>query len=244
MVLVISILGVQPPQESPATEIGFVSLADHDADILIDLRYYSEHNFIGKRVMGYHAPKCILSMSAAEALAKVQQEVESRGLTLKVYDCYRPQRAVDHFVAWAKNLDDVRMKAEFFPGVAKIDLFEQGYIAAKSGHSLGSTVDLTLVALSADDSPAFVPGQILADCRAPQQERFSDNSLDMGTGYDCFDPLSHTANPNISLQQAHNRSLLKSVMETHGFVNYPKEWWHFTLKDEPYPDRYFDFPIE
>ncbi len=185
-------------------------------------------------------------MSAANALVKIQRDVLSRGMTLKIYDCYRPQRAVNQFVEWARDLDDTQMKAEFYPSVAKKDLFKQGYIAAQSSHSRASTVDLTLVLLPAGDSPAFTftPGKTLLDCRAPRSERFPDNSLDMGTGYDCFDPLSHTTNSDITPKQAHNRSLLKSVMEAHGFINYSKEWWHYTLKNEPYPDRYFDFPIE
>lgn len=166
------------------------------------------------------------------------------GLSLKIYDAYRPQRAVDHFVRWAKDLSDTLMKAAFYPDVEKSRLFAEGYIASRSGHSRGSTVDITIVPLPASPPSAYSPGDSLCDCRAQLSRRFPDNSLDMGTAWDCFDPLSHTANPEIGGQQRANRLLLKTLMEKHGFRNYEKEWWHFTLVNEPFPDTYFDFVVE
>jgi D-alanyl-D-alanine dipeptidase len=135
------------------------------------------------------------------------------------------------------------MKAEFYPDVDKSQLFEDGYIAAKSGHSRGSTVDLTLVKLPAAPQPVWRPSMGLVPCYAPYDERFPDNSIDMGTGYDCFDPLSHTLDPRIEEQAHQNRLMLKSILEAVGFINYANEWWHYTLADEPFPNRYFDFPV-
>jgi D-alanyl-D-alanine dipeptidase len=186
----------------------------------------------------------MLTPPAAAALSAAQTELRSYGLSLKVYDCYRPQRAVDEFVAWAKDLGDTKMKAEFYPRVEKTNLFKDGYIAAKSGHSRGSTVDLTLIPIPAPPQEEFASGQRLRDCTLPASRRFGDDSLDMGTGFDCFDPLAHTANPDLGAQQRRNRLLLKSTMEKFGFRNLPEEWWHYTLKDEPYPNQYFDVPIE
>lgn len=227
------------PQPDAGTPL--VSISDVDPTILVEARYHGSHNFIGRPIAGYEAAKCLLTPQAARALAAVQAEVRSWGLTLKTYDCYRPQRAVDDFVAWARLPGDTAMKAEFYPEVDKRNLFSDGYIAERSGHSRGSTVDLTLVALPAAPQPRFTPGEPLTDCRAEQ--RFADNTLDMGTGYDCFDPLSHTANPAVGPTAARNRLLLKLAMEKHGFNNYVNEWWHFTLRDEPYPDTYFDVVV-
>ena len=148
---------------------------------------------------------CIVTRDTAKALRAAQHAVLRKGYSLKVYDCYRPQRAVDHFVAWAKDLDDERMKAEFYPRVEKDRLFEDGYIAEKSGHSRGSTVDLTLVRLPAMPTRPYRPGEPLFSCFAPKDERFPDNSIDMGTGYDCFDTLSHTLDPRIKGEQRANR---------------------------------------
>src|SRR5690606_12124201 len=192
-------------------------------------------------VTGYEAPKCLLTPAAARALAAVQAELRVFRLSLKTYDCYRPQRAVDDFVRWAQDTADTRMKAEFYPAVAKQNLFRDGYIAERSGHSRGSTVDLTIVPLPVPPQPEYRPGEPLRDCRSA--DRYADNSLDMGTGYDCFDPLSHTANPAVDAEAARNRLLLRLVMEKHGFTNYANEWWHYTLRDEPHPDTYFDEPV-
>lgn len=228
------------PNPAPSA---FVALDEVDPTILHDIRYTTRHNFVGRRIHGYREPLCILTRPAAKALAQAQDALLAVGYSLKVYDCYRPQTAVDDFVRWAERLRDDRMKAEFYPDVDKSRLFEDGYIAARSGHSRGSTVDLTLVDLPAATQPRWRPSMGLVPCYAPYRERFEDNSIDMGTGYDCFDTLSHTLDPRIQGQAHQNRLLLKSILEAVGFTNYANEWWHYTLADEPFPNRYFDFPV-
>jgi D-alanyl-D-alanine dipeptidase len=222
----------------------FVDIQKVIPDVLLDVRYYGPHNFVGERVDGYMAPKCFLSKEAAEALVGVQKELAPYSLTLKIYDCYRPQRAVNHFVRWATEIENIKTKKEFYPTIDKRNLFKDGYIDSKSGHSRGSTLDLTIVPSPAPAQEQYSPGQKLYECYLPAAKRFRDNSIDMGTGFDCFDELSRTANANIGRQQKINRLLLKSLMEKHGFKNYDMEWWHFTLNNEPYPDTYFDFVIE
>jgi zinc D-Ala-D-Ala dipeptidase len=213
-------------------------------DVLMDIRYYTPHNFVGARVEGYKAPKCYLTRQAAQALARVQGELVVSGLTLKIYDCYRPQKAVSHFVRWAADIGDTQTKAEFYPKVDKKNLFKDGYIAEKSGHSRGSTIDLTIVAIPAAPQEKYMPHTNLRACYLPREQRFRDNGIDMGTGFDCFDEKAHTLNKTIGPSPRLHRALLKSLMEKHGFVNYDKEWWHYTLKGEPFPDTYFDFDIE
>lgn len=188
-----------------------------------ELRYATAHNFVGEKIDGYRQPRCIMTHQALIALRNVQKELLPFGLGLKVFDAYRPQRAVDHFVRWAGNLDDTRMKAEFYPRVDKKNLFKDDYIAARSGHSRGSTVDLTIVALRGGAS---------------------GNELDMGTRFDFFGPESWPDHPAMTTEQRANRLLLQLVMKKHGFKPYPKEWWHFTLEAEPFPATYFDFPVE
>ncbi|CAL9639336.1 D-alanyl-D-alanine dipeptidase [Streptomyces sp. enrichment culture] len=227
----------------PTAPEGFVALRSVDRTIIQEMRYFTPHNFVGERIDGYRQPLCVLTRPAAQALHKAQTKLLRQGYTLKVYDCYRPQRAVDHFVRWAKDLDDQRMKDEFYPNVDKTRLFADGYIAEKSGHSRGSTVDLTIVKLPAKPTRPYLPGEPLVPCYAPQDERFPDNSVDMGSGFDCFDTLSHTLDPRVQGEQRANRLLLKSTLEDLGFVNLAEEWWHFTYKPEPYPDTYFDFPV-
>ncbi|KUJ65529.1 D-alanyl-D-alanine dipeptidase [Streptomyces albus subsp. albus] len=221
----------------------FVALSDVDPTILQEIRYATVHNFTGHRIDGYRKPLCLLTRPAAQALHRAQRTLLRLGYSLKVYDCYRPQRAVDDFVDWAEDLDDQAMRTEFYPRVDKTRLFEDGYIAAKSGHSRGSTTDLTLVKLPAVPTRGYEPGEPLVPCYAPRDERFPDNSVDMGTGFDCFDTLAHTLDPRIQGAQRANRLLLKDTLEREGFVNLPEEWWHFTYKPEPFPDRYFDFPV-
>ncbi|PKN70620.1 MAG: D-alanyl-D-alanine dipeptidase [Deltaproteobacteria bacterium HGW-Deltaproteobacteria-12] len=223
---------------------GFVDIIDVIPDIELDIRYFGPHNFVGEKINGYHAGKCLLTREAAEALAKVQMDLRSFSLTLKIYDCYRPQRAVDHFVQWATEIDNVKTKKEFYPTLDKRNLFKDRYIDSKSGHSRGSTVDLTIVPLPVPKQIAYLPGQKLSSCYLPAEKRFRDNSIDMGTGFDCFHELSHTENKKIGLPQKINRLLLKALMEKHSFRNYEKEWWHYTLNNEPYPNTYFDFVIE
>jgi len=201
---------------------GFVYVTEIVPDIKVELRYFTHNNFIGEPIDGYLAPKCILTRQAAEALKGVQEDLKRFGLGLKIYDAYRPQQAVDHFVRWAKDLGDVRMKQEFYPHVQKENLFKEDYIAEKSGHSRGSTVDLTVVSIDAKPT---------------------DAGLDMGTGFDYFGTESWPDCPGIEPNARAHRMLLLFVMEKHGFKPYPREWWHFTLKDEPYPDACFNFPV-
>lgn len=222
----------------------FVDIESVIPDVLLDIRYFGEHNFIGQRVDGYLAPKCLLTRQAAQALANVQKELAPFSLSLKIYDCYRPQKAVDHFVRWAKDLEDTKTKKEFYPTVDKRDLFRDGYIDSRSGHSRGSTVDLTIVPLPAPIQPHYAAGEPLKECYLPAGVRFADNSLDMGTGFDCFFELSHPENKDLGPQQRSHRLLLKTLMAKHGFRNYDKEWWHFTLNEEPYPETYFNFPVK
>lgn len=197
----------------------FVYLKDVAPSIHQEIRYAGTSNFIGKIIPGYKKPRCILTQSAADALVKVQKDLKDQSLSLKVFDCYRPQKSVDHFSAWAKNLSDRKMKASYYPEVSKDQLFNLGYIAIRSGHSRGSTVDLTLIS---------------------EDKR----ELDMGTPFDFFSPLSHTENSSVTPEQKKNRLFLKSAMEKHGFKNLPEEWWHYTLKREPFLDQYFDFDVE
>ncbi|RSS54676.1 M15 family metallopeptidase [Streptomyces sp. WAC06614] len=232
-----------PPRPEPKAPREFVALSSVDPTILQDMRYVTPHNFVGEPIDGYRQPVCILTRPAAQALHRAQLSLLRQGYSLKVYDCYRPQRAVDHFVRWAKDLDDERKKAEFYPRVDKSRLFEDGYIAEKSGHSRGSTMDLTIVRLPALPAPPPRPGQESVPCYAPQAERYPDNSVDMGTGFDCFDTLSHTDDPRVQGAQRADRQRLKSALTAQGFVNLPEEWWHFTYKPELFPDTYFDFPV-
>lgn len=221
----------------------FVALSDVDPTIIQEMRYPTPHNFTGAPVDGYRQRMCLVTRDTARVLRRAQRSFLRRGYSLKVYDCYRPQRAVDSFVAWAKRLDDTRMKGEFYPRVAKNRLFADGYIAEKSGHSRGSTVDLTLVRLPAKPTRGYVPGEPLAPCYAPKGTRFPDNSIDMGTGFDCFDTLAHTMDPRVKGRQHAHRMLLKRTLEADGMTNLPEEWWHFTLTHETFPHTYFDFPV-
>jgi D-alanyl-D-alanine dipeptidase len=223
---------------------GFVDIKNVIPDVQLDIRYYGPHNFVGEKVNGYNAGKCIITKEAAAALEKVQKDLGQFSLSLKIYDCYRPQRAVNHFVQWATEMKNTKTRKEFYPTVDKRNLFKDGYIDSKSGHSHGSTVDLTIVPVPVPKQANYIPGQKLSACCLPWNQRFRDNSIDMGTGFDCFAELSHTGNKNIGLQQRINRMLLKSLMEKYGFRNFEKEWWHYTLNNEPYPDTYFDFIIE
>jgi zinc D-Ala-D-Ala dipeptidase len=242
--IIVAALGLAAPaaaqEKAPA---GFVSLKAEVPSIVVEMRYLTAHNFIGRPIRGYRDPLCIVTRETADALFKAQAAVRARGYTLKVYDCYRPQRAVDDFVAWGKRLRDQRMKAEFYPRVDKRDVFKDGYIATKSGHSRGSTVDLTLVRRPPARQERYRRGDRLRDCAAPRGKRFRDNSIDMGTGYDCFDPLSHPFNARVKGKQRANRMILRRAMLAAGFKGLETEWWHFTLRDEPYPETFFDFPV-
>lgn len=230
-------------QGHPQAPPEIVSLADVDPTIRHEIRYTTNHNFVGERIDAYRAPLCLLTRPAAEALSRAQAVLRPQGLTLKVYDCYRPQSAVDHFVRWAADLDDEQMKSEFYPRVEKSRLFEDGYIAAKSGHSRASTVDLTIQRIDGPPVPAPHSPHPAGSCFGPIDERAPDASLDMGTAFDCFDVLSHTANPAFTGEVRENRDLLVNVLAAEGFTNYENEWWHFTHRPELFPDTFFDFPV-
>jgi D-alanyl-D-alanine dipeptidase len=197
----------------------FVDAARVAPGLLVEARYAGAHNFVGRPIEGYDKPICYLTKPAAAVLAQVVADLEPRGLTIKVFDCYRPERAVAHFVRWARNPGDVKMKSQFYPHVDKSTLFQDGYIAARSGHSRGSTVDLTLA------------------------RRADGKELDMGTPFDFFSPRSWPSDNSIGVEAQANRALLAQAMQRRGFRPYDKEWWHFTLRHEPYPETYFNFPV-
>jgi D-alanyl-D-alanine dipeptidase len=222
----------------------FVYLRDIDPTIRQDMRYAGIDNFTGRKVSGYDAAECVLVRQAAEALEAVQEDVRAKGLSLKVYDCYRPLQAVAAFVAWSKAPDNPDEKAVHYPTLEKAELFPQGYIAAVSSHSRGATMDLTLVPLAEDPAEPVTAGHALGACTAPVADREAETSVDMGTGFDCFDVKANTAVPGLSMAQQQNRQMLVDAMARHGFKNLDKEWWHYTLENEPYPDTVFDFAIE
>lgn len=199
---------------APPASPDFVDVVALAPSVVIDMRYAGADNFVGERIKGYKKDKCLLSRPAAKAVAAAQRDLAEMGLFLRIFDCYRPQRAVDHFVRWSRDDKDQATKAAYYPAVEKSALFRDGYIAERSGHSRGSTIDLTI------------------------------DGLDMGSAYDFFDPLSHTASAAPPAQARANRLLLKGVMEARGFRNYDKEWWHYTLENEPYKDRYFDEAVK
>jgi D-alanyl-D-alanine dipeptidase len=221
---------------------GFVYLKDIDPSILQDIRYASYHNFIGYPLKGYRAAECVLTEKTAKVLSEIQKELKSHALSLKVYDCYRPQMTVDQFKQWSLTSQQ-EMRAEFYPRVPKKYFFQKGYVSARSGHSRGSTIDLTLVPIPTPPQTEYRPGQKLFACTADYLQRFRDNSIDMGTGYDCFDMLAHPYNQNISATAYQNRMLLRNMMFKHGFKGILTEWWHFTLIDEPYRHIYFNFLV-
>lgn len=199
---------------------GFVYVTDVIKTARLDIRYYGGNNFIGTRVDGYEEPVAILTEEAAAALKIAADALEKQGYYIKVFDCYRPQQAVDHFVRWAQDLNDVKIKEYFYPDLDKSVLFEQGYIAEKSGHTRGSTVDLTLVYIDTGEE------------------------VDMGSTFDFFGEISHHGTDLITEEQEANRNILRDAMVAAGFEIYPEEWWHYKLKDEPYPDQYFNFKVK
>ena len=198
---------------------GFVDAASVVPGLVVDMRYAGSSNFIGRPIDGYEAPFCILTRQAAEALGEVQAELKEYGMGLKVFDCYRPTRAVADFVRWARDEADTKMKADFYPDIDKSELFVEGYIADRSGHSRGSTIDLTLV---------YLP---------------FESEVPMGTGFDFFSTRSWPTDADQPSSVRAHRLLLSAIMQRHGFRPYAKEWWHFTLADEPFPETYFDFPV-
>ena len=204
----------------PMDSSGFVKLSDAVPDAILEIRYYSTYNFVGDRIEGYEAPVAMLTKEAAEALKKVSDELVKKGYRLKIFDAYRPQRAVSHFARWAEDIEDTRMKEYFYPELDKSVLFEQGYIDYKSGHSRGSTLDLTLF-----------------DMKTEQE-------VDMGGTFDYFGLKSNPDYKGLTPKQFENRMILRDAMTAHGFRPLSTEWWHFTLNNEPYPDTYFDFPVK
>ena len=200
----------------------FVELKMYIPTINLDIRYFTTDNFVGARIDGYKSPKALLSVHAANALRNVQSELAIFGLGLKIYGAYRPQQAVDHFIRWAKDPNDIEMKLNYYPEIDKESLFEEGYLIDRSSHSRGSAVDVSIVSLHKTD---------------PKE-------LDMGTNWDFFGPDSWPQSFMVTPQQRANRMFLYHMMRKHGFKPHEKEWWHFTLENEPYPDQYFDTPIQ
>lgn len=213
------------PAQSPVVKKnslpgGFVYLDEVIPTAQYEIRYYSENNFTGTRVDGYKAPLAIFSRTAAAALKKVSEDLEQKGYILRIYDAYRPQQAVNHFVRWSQDAADLKMKPQYYPKLDKRNLFKLGFIAKKSGHSRGSTIDLTLA------------------------QKSTGKLVDMGSPYDFFGEISYYNTTLISSTQHANRKILKDAMTKHGFKPYAKEWWHFTLIKEPYPKQYFNFKVE
>lgn len=200
---------------------GFVSLGDICPDLKIHMSYATTENFTGEVVAGYKARKAYLSQVPAQALCLVQADAKKLGYSLKIYDSYRPVKAVSFFQSWAKKPEtNPEIKAMYYPGHTRLELFEAGYIAKQSSHSRGAAVDLTLIDLK------------------------TEHNLDMGSAFDYFDDLSHTESPKATEAQKKNRMILKELMESRGFKNFSQEWWHYSFKPEPYPDQYFDFDVE
>ena len=220
---------------------GFVDLAGIHPKIQIEMRYFGDWNFMGRVVPGYRANRCYLTRETATALARVQYSLTKKDLSLLVFDCYRPAHAVRAFVDWTRDEKDQKMKSVFYPSEPKSTLIERGYIADRSGHSRGSTVDLTLVKNRKNKPKNY--RESVTDCRKPSGIE-TTSQLDMGTTFDCFSDLANTENPGISSSASENRRMLRDAMEKAGFQNYSKEWWHFTLRNEPFPDQYFDFEVE
>ncbi len=226
---------VLPPTEDASQ---FVMLTDAVPDAILEIRYFGTYNFVGQRIDGYEEPTALLTRRAADSLRAVSDDVVRLGYRLKIYDAYRPQKAVDHFMRWAADIPDTLMKRYFYPDLDKSVLFPQEYICAKSGHSRGSTLDLTLFDMA------------------------TEKELDMGGTFDWFGPESHPdfcgnpetgeytgdnhkspANRSITAEQFQHRMILRQAMLRHGFKPFDTEWWHFTLRDEPFPDTYFEFPV-
>src|ERR1700674_3152179 len=208
---------------------GFVYLRDIDTSIIQDMRYAGSDNFTGRPLPGYGAPECVLRREVAEALKRVQAELAATQLGLKVYDCYRPTSAVRAFARWANDGAREALTKRFFPALEKRQLFALGYIAAQSTHSTGAAVDLTLIKRPASQPALYDPRAAYGPCTGPMAQRAPDLSLDMGTGFDCFDARSHTSNAAISPEQKHARATLSAAMRAHGFRNYFREWWHFSF---------------
>ncbi len=224
---------------SDRSDFPLVDISEISPSIIKEIRYAGIHNFVGQQVDGYSSPKCYLTESSAMALARVQTALLEQSLSLKVFDCYRPQQAVDHFVRWSSGDEPDQTKSIYFPNIPADSLFELGYIAKRSGHSRGSTVDLSIVRL-----PYQTPSEFEYNCLDEDGYKYRGSELNMGTAYDCFDIRSHTTSELMTDSILSNRMILLEAMEAEGFVNYSQEWWHFTFKPEEFPNTYFDVPIE
>lgn len=221
-----------------ALPAGFVYLHSIAPDIEQDMKYAGTNNFTGHQIPGYERGRCILSRQAAMQLKKAQKEAKRLGLGLKVYDCYRPVTAVNYFYRWSQNKFDRSQKDEFYPRVPKNQLFDKGYIARYSSHSRGSTIDLTLIHPGKSHHQRSTQ-----NCYSKSSNYLDDNSLNMGTRHDCLDPSANYNYPELSAEQRKNRRLLRRIMNHAGFRPYSKEWWHFTLRNEPWKHKYFDFSV-
>jgi D-alanyl-D-alanine dipeptidase len=238
----LGLLTARHPASASEMPKDFAYLRDVDPTIQQDMRYAGADNFTGAPVPGYEAPECVLLRQVAGALKAVQADLKAKGLGLLVYDCYRPTTAVAAFVGWAKLPDDSKAKATWYPNLNKSDLFPD-YIATRSGHSRGATLDLTLESLEASGEAQAGADAEARACTAPQQGHAPDGSLAMGTSFDCFDVKANTAASGLTEEERNDRAMLVDAMQAHGFKNYPMEWWHFTWQPEPYPATFFDFPI-
>jgi D-alanyl-D-alanine dipeptidase len=239
-VIILAIVATSAPGAAQGLPDDFVFLRDIDPAIRQDIRYAGSNNFMGRPLAGYDAAECVVKRGVGLALKRVQQELALQKLSLKMLDCYRPVRAVRDMVAWARDGQETPAQKRYNPAFSKRDLFRLGYIAEHSGHSTGAAIDLTLVDLRAGPSPAFEPAKAYADCTAPENLRAPEASVDMGTGYDCSDVKAHTAAASITPAQRRWRNTLVSAMARQGFVNYSKEWWHFSLPG--LTSRAYDFP--
>jgi D-alanyl-D-alanine dipeptidase len=201
-------------------QVKLIDVKEYNSSIMVEMKYLTTDNFVGAVIDGYFKNKCLMTVPAAKALAKAQESAKEQGYSLLVHDCYRPQRGVNHFIRWSKDKEDIKTKKRYYPNIKKNKLFKLGYIAEKSGHSRGSTIDLTLFDLE------------------------TKQALDMGTIYDFLDPLSNTENPKVGEEALANRQILVKIMDQAGFKNYSKEWWHYTLRDEPNKKTYLDVLVK
>jgi D-alanyl-D-alanine dipeptidase len=233
------------PMPQEALEKGFVNLVAEVPSIQVSLRYNSPENFVGKPVDGYKENIVLVTKPTADAIKKVQEALNKDGYGLVIYDAYRPQQAVDNFMRWSKDSNDQVKKDQYYPRVDKKDVFKLGYVAEKSGHSRGSTIDLTIIKLGNNVQPITEEKRTLKD--GFEITYLNDGTVDMGSSFDLFDEASHYKNKLISQEHQERRDYLKNVMERHGFKNYAEEWWHFTLAHEPYKNdkesSYFNFPV-
>ena len=236
LALLASSAAAQPPLAAP-----LVYLRDIDATIIQDIRYATDNNFTGRRVPGYEAAECILIREAALALAKVQSALKAQGMSLKVYDCYRPERSVKAFVAWA-NAQPESVGKRFHPNLPRRALLAQAYIAGTSGHSRGVAIDAALVSLPVPATAPFDHNSSYGACTAAKEERAPDSSIDFGTEFDCFDERSHTNSSSVTPEQRKARQMFVDVMARHGFANFRREWWHFTFGGVA-GSRSYDVPI-